>query len=371
MRTFRFLGFLLAFAASAASAQSAWDAADWPRTDFSRHSVNLGEIQSGGPRKDGIPAIDRPRFESVRAAQRWIKPHEPVIALRLGEDARAYPLQILIFHEIVNDRFASMPVTVTFCPLCNASMAFDLRVGPAVLDFGTTGLLRKSDLVMYDRQTESWWQQFTGTGIVGRYANAVLRRVPSQIVSFAEFADTAPGGRVLSRDTGFARPYGRNPYLGYDSIDRTPFLLSETPDKRLPPMERVISVTIGKRQRVYPFAALEGQPVINDELAGAPIAILSRGGMASPLDSERIERGRRIPAASAFSRRIDGQVLRFAQRDGRIVDETTGSEWNLLGDAVAGPLKGKRLVPLDSGVHFAFAWLAFNPDTEIWVAPGR
>ena len=371
MRALRFTGLLLALAAPAALAQFAWDKAEWPKTDFSRHSVDLREIQTGGPRKDGIPAIDRPRFDSVRAAQRWLRPREPVIAVRLGNDARAYPLQVLMFHEIVNDQVGGFPVAVTFCPLCNASMVFERRAGTVVLSFGTTGMLRKSDLVMYDRQTESWWQQFTGAGIVGRYANTTLERLPSQIVSFEEFAATFPGGKVLTRDTGFERPYGRNPYVGYDSIDRTPFLFSDPVDKRLPPMERVISVTIGKRQRIYPFGALEKTPVINDELDGEPIAIVSRGGMASPLDQEQMERGRRIPAAAVFSRRFDGQVLEFASRHGKIIDLATGSEWSLLGEAVAGRLKGKRLMPLDSGVHFAFAWLAFNPDTEIWRAPER
>src|SRR3990172_5016951 len=152
MRAFLFTGLLLAFAAPAAMAQFAWDKAEWPKTDFSRHSVDLREIQSGGPRKDGIPAIDRPGFESVRAARLWLKPREPVIALRVGSEARAYPLQILMFHEIVNDKIGGVPVAVTFCPLCNASMVFERRAGSVVLDFGTTGMLRQSDLVMDDRQ---------------------------------------------------------------------------------------------------------------------------------------------------------------------------------------------------------------------------
>ena len=366
MRIFWLPGLLLASVTQATLAQFAWDKADWPKTDFSRRTVEFYEIQSGGPRKDGIPAIDRPVFDSVQAVRRWLKPQEPVISLRVGDEARAYPLQILMFHEIVNDRIGAVPVAVTFCPLCNASMVFERRVGNVVLDFGTTGMLRKSDLVMYDRQTESWWQQFSGAGIVGRHANAALRRLPSQIVSFEEFSTSYPNGKVLSRSTGFHRPYGSNPYLGYDRIDQSPFLFTDPVDKRLPPMERAISVTIDARQRVYPFAALEKQPIINDELGGEPIAILSRGGMASPLDDARIERGRKIPAASAFSRRLDGQVLQFAQRNGKIVDTVTDSEWSLLGEALSGRLKGKRLVPLDSGVHFAFAWLAFNPDSEIW-----
>jgi len=147
---------------------------EWPRTDFSKRTVALDEIDSGGPPKDGIPAIDRPRFVTPAEARGWLDPREPVIVLELNGETRAYPLQILMFHEIVNDTVGGQPVTVTFCPLCNASIVFDRRVGGAVLDFGTTGKLRKSDLVMYDRQSESWWQQFTGKGIVGRHAGATL-----------------------------------------------------------------------------------------------------------------------------------------------------------------------------------------------------
>ena len=176
---------------------------------------------------------------------------------------------------------------------------------------------------MYDRQTESWWQQFTGKGIVGHYAGAALRRVPSEIVSFADFMAAHPTGLVLSRETGSARPYGRNPYAGYDNIDQSPFLFTGKKDDRLPPMERALSVSAGAKHRLYPLTLLERHAVLNRELAGLPYVVFSKGGMASPLDAERIEAGRRIPA------------------------------------------KGKRLPAVDSGVHFAFAWLAFNPDSEI------
>jgi Protein of unknown function (DUF3179) len=203
-----------------ASAQTSEDH-EWPKTDFSRRTVELAEIESGGPPKDGIPAIDRPRFVGVPAARAWLKGKEPVIVLRMGRDARAYPLQILMYHEIVNDSVNGVPVAVTFCPLCNASIVFERRVGERVLDFGTTGRLRFSDLVMYDRQTESWWQQFTGRGIVGHYAGTGLKKIASEIVSFADFAAAHPTGLVLSRETGYPRPYGRNPYTGYDSIDQS------------------------------------------------------------------------------------------------------------------------------------------------------
>ena len=352
-------------AAGAAVAQTAQDVADWPKTDFSRRTVELSEIESGGPPKDGIPAIDRPRFVSTRVARAWLKPVEPVIVLRIGREARAYPIQILMFHEIVNDMVGAVPVAVTFCPLCNASMVFDRRVGMQVLDFGTTGRLRFSDLVMYDRQSESWWQQFTGKGIVGRFAGTALKTIPSEIVAFEDFEAAHRTGLVLSRESGHARPYGRNPYAGYDRIDQSPFLFSSAADKRLPPMERVLSVSAGGKHRIYPLTLLEKHGVSNRELGGVPYVVFAKGGMASPLDRALIHEGRPIPAATAFDRRLDGRVLEFVLREGRFVDGATGSEWNLLGEAVAGPLKGRRLEQLESGVHFAFAWLAFNPQSEI------
>ncbi len=361
----RLVGLLAFVVGGATAAQTFFDRAEWPKTDFARRTVELAEIQSGGPPKDGIPAIDRPRFVSPETAKAWLKAKEPVIALRLAGERRAYPLQILMFHEIVNDEVAGQPVAVTFCPLCNASFVFDRRVDGQVLDFGTTGRLRKSDLVMYDRQTESWWQQFNGTGIVGRYAGTKLRVLPSEIVAFEDFAAAYPGGKVLSRETGHSRPYGRNPYRGYDRIDQSPFLFSDPVDKRLPPMERVLSVAAGGEQRIYPFAVLEKASEINAELAGVPYVVFVKTGTASPLDAERIADGRAIPAATAFDRRLDGRVLEFRSRSGKTVDAATGSEWNLFGEAVSGPLRGKQLLPVESGVHFAFAWLAFNPESEI------
>ena len=361
----RVLSAALLFAVTTAAAQMEPDRRDWPRTDFSRHTVDFAEIESGGPPRDGIPAIDRPRFVAVRAAREWLKPREPVIVLRIGAEARAYPIQILIYHEIVNDTLAGVPVAVTFCPLCNASMVYDRRAAGTTLDFGTTGKLRYSDLVMYDRQTESWWQQFTGKGIVGRYAGRELERLPSAIVAFEDFAAAYPAGEVLSRDTGHLRPYGRNPYAGYDRIDQSPFLYTGKRDPRLPPMERVLSVSVGGKHRLYPLSAFGRYTVANQEMGGVPYVVIGKPGMASPLDRSRIDEGREIVAAAAFDRRLGGEVLEFAERDGRIVDARTGSEWNVLGEALAGPLKGKRLAPLDSGVHFAFAWLAFNPDSEI------
>src|SRR5438552_4540072 len=198
--------------------------AGW-KTDFARHCVPLSEITSGGPPRDGIPPLDRPTFDEAALADTWLEPQEPVIVVAEANEARAYPLQILIWHEIVNDTLAGRPVVVTFCPLCNTSLVYDRRVGGRELNFGTTGDLRYSDLVMWDRQTESWWQQATGEAIVGELTATRLERVPSAVFSYEQFKLAYPGGAVLSRDgataetrakTGQGRRYGQNPYVGYD-----------------------------------------------------------------------------------------------------------------------------------------------------------
>ncbi|MFQ5799057.1 MAG: DUF3179 domain-containing (seleno)protein, partial [Bacteroidota bacterium] len=166
---------------------------EWQRTDFTKSSVDLDEIMSGGPPKDGIPPIDKPLFVSFDEADSWLAAVEPVIGLDIDGEARAYPLQILTWHEIVNDIIADTPVSVTFCPLCNAAIAFDRRVEHEgkmlVLDFGTTGKLRKSDLVMYDRQTESWWQQFTGEAIVGELTGTELTLLAAPLISYKQFRE--------------------------------------------------------------------------------------------------------------------------------------------------------------------------------------
>ncbi|MDH5535604.1 MAG: DUF3179 domain-containing protein [Betaproteobacteria bacterium] len=361
------LALLLGLASAAVSAPTAWRG-EWPRTDFSRHTVPFDEIESGGPPKDGIPAVDRPRFVSQKDAARWLDAREPVIVFEHRGEARAYPLQILMFHEIVNDTVGGTPVAVTFCPLCNASIVFDRRLDGALLDFGTTGKLRKSDLVMYDRQTESWWQQFTGKGIVGCYADATLHQMPSTIAAFADFREAYPLGRVLSRETGYFRPYGKNPYRGYDRIGDQPFLFRDPVDPRLPAMERVLGVTRNGKVRIYPLTALATSPVVNDEVGGETVVVFSREGMLSALDAEVISESRQIPAAAAYSRRLGGRVLTFEPHEKRIVDRETRSVWDIFGRAVDGPLKGQRLRPVDNGVHFAFAWLAFNPGSEVYGA---
>ena len=230
-----------AFAVSAAS-PLIWKM-QWPKTDFSQKSVDLNEIRSGGPGKDGIPAIDNPQFLPLKKIieDKYYGAKEPVISLVLNGDARAYPLQILLWHEIVNDVVGGVPVTVTYCPLCNSAIVFDRRVAGRVLDFGVSGNLRKSDMIMYDRQTESWWQQFLGEGIVGQMTGTKLKMLPARVEAFGRFAARAPGGKVLVPSGNSGRAYGMNPYLGYDTSPR-PFLYNGEMPKGIKPLAYVLAV---------------------------------------------------------------------------------------------------------------------------------
>ncbi len=348
-----------------------YDEMEWPKTDFSQSIVNLDEIYSGGPPKDGIPAIDHPIFISADEAYGWLDFKEPVAVVKIANVTRAYPLQILIYHEIVNDKVAGVPISVTFCPLCNAAIAFERTVGDKVLDFGTTGRLRKSDMIMYDRQTESWWQQFTGKALIGELAGKRLQSLPANIISFEDFLLAYPEGEILSKETGYSRPYGSNPYRGYDRIDDQPFLLNQPADKRLPPMERVLAVQSAGIMRLYPFSLFKATAIIEDQVAKLNVVLFSKEGLYSALDASEIVASRKVFSATAWDRKLDGKILRFKMSEGRILDKNTGSEWNVLGQAVTGPMKGKQLQAVNAGAHFAFVWLAFHPGAEIHVPASK
>ena len=337
------------------------------RTEFSRHTVSYSEVLSGGPPKDGIPAIDNPRFVTVEAAAEWLGPQEPVVLVEVGEAAKAYPLQVLTWHEIINDEVGGVPLTITFCPLCNTAIGFKREFDGQVLDFGTTGRLRYSNLIMYDRQTETWWQQATGAGIAGRYAGSQLAFYPANIISWDEFRSNYPDAEVLSRDTGFNRAYGRNPYAGYDNVNGRPFLYQgpRTPDT-LPPMARVLTVDLVEEAVAYPYDELAQSIVIDDTVAGQPITVFWQPGTASALDSGSIAAGRDVGTGAAFSRELDGRILDFEWQDETIRDRQTSSTWNLLGVATAGTLQGSKLSPVVSINHFWFSWAAFRPETRVF-----
>ena len=344
-------------------------------TDFNKHSVPYSEILSGGPPKDGIPALKEPQFVSVSEADAWLKPAEPVILVQVGEDARAYPIQILIWHEIANDTVGGEPLVVTFCPLCNTAIAFKRTVNPStssgqggqVLDFGTTGRLRYSNLIMYDRQTETWWQQATGEAIAGELTGTQLEFYPAAIISWQDFKAAHQDGRVLSRETGYPRDYGHNPYVGYDDVNNPPFLYRGpvTPDQ-LPPVARVLTLDLNGEAVAYPYETLEKIGVANDMVGGEAVVIFWQPGTVSPLDSASTASGHDVGAAAAFSRMVDERTLTFVAEEGLIKDDETGSTWNVLGVATSGPLAGRQLIQVISVNHFWFSWAAFRPETRIY-----
>ncbi len=337
------------------------------RTDFSRHNVPYREILSGGPPKDGIPSIDAPNFQSTREADEWLEDREPVVFVQVGEDARAYPIQILMWHEIVNDTVGGAPLIVSFCPLCNTAIAFKRTFDGQVLDFGTTGRLRYSNLIMYDRQTETWWQQATGDAIAGEHTGVQLEFYPASMISWADFKELYPDGKVMSRDTGFSRDYGKNPYFGYDDISQSPFLYDGTTPDQLPPMARVLTVDLNHEAVAYPYDVLSQSGVINDSVGGQAIVIFWAEGTASALDTSSIPEGHEVGAAVAYSRIVDDRTLTFELADGKIRDEQTGSVWNIFGYALSGELAGMQLAPVVSINHFWFSWAAFRPATRIYL----
>ncbi len=279
----------------------------WPETDFTQTAVASDEFLSGGPSKDGIPSIDNPQFVRLKAGrtQGWatrLDDREAVISIDIAGDARAYPLRVLIWHEIVNDEVGSVPVSVTYCPLCNASVVFDRRVDNQVLDFGTTGLLRHADLVMYDRQTESWWQQFTGEALVGRLTGRKLRKVPSRLESLAHFRQRYPDGLVLVPNDPRARQYGINPYERYDTGGAPGFLTGEVDTGPLAPMDHVIVFEAGGKPNGVALSYL--QKASRLEVNG--VMLEWRAGQASALDTRNIAEGRDIGNVTV-RRRVQSQ----------------------------------------------------------------
>ena len=278
------------------TAPQCWES-EWPKTDFSKHSISYQEILSGGPPKDGIPSIDKPTFLPVSEIAA-LADTDPVIGVMVNGDARAYPLHILTRHEIVNDVVGGVPVAVTYCPLCNSGIVFDRRVKGRVLEFGTTGKLRNSDLVMYDRQSESWWQQFMGEAIVGDMTGEMLEMLPARLESFANFRARAPKGKVLvPGDT--RRQYGVNPYTFYDTR-KMPygFFTGPFPDG-IGPMVRVIAV--GKEAWSLPLLRRQRK------IAAGDLVLTWEPGQNSALDSPLISKGRDVGNV-VVRRRVDGNM---------------------------------------------------------------
>jgi hypothetical protein len=335
-------------------------------------SIDLDRLLAGGPPPDGIPPIDDPVYESIDDAAEWLEEDSPVMVVDVDGDVRAYPLAILTWHEIVNDTVGGVPLVITYCPLCNSALVFERSVdgpdGAELLDFGTSGRLYQSNLVMYDRQHLNLWTQFEGEGIIGeRFLGTELTRVPAWLFGFGEFRELHPEAQVLSRDTGHNRDYGRNPYTGYDQEGRAPFLFDGELDERFSAMARLVGLADGDDAVAVLLDRLAEERVVTVPVGGRDLAVLWAPGQASALDTATIDEGRDIGQTATFVAEIDGTPVELApgDADGRFVDEISGSTFDLRGRALDGPLEGGQLQAVPHDDTFWFVWVAFKPDTEV------
>ncbi|HEX6197271.1 MAG TPA: DUF3179 domain-containing (seleno)protein [Jiangellaceae bacterium] len=338
---------------------------DMNNPEFPEPLLDTADIMSGGPPPDGIPAIDEPKFEKVEDVN-WLEDTEAVLAVEINGDARAYPFRVMMWHEIVNDTVGDVPIAATYCPLCNSGVAFDRRVGDRVLDFGTSGRLHASNLVMYDRQTESLWPQLTGEAAVGVMTGTQLDFIPISPVGWADFREAHPDGWVLSRDTGHSRDYGANPYAGLDTDpNRDPAFGSTEDDDRLPPMERVIGVHGQDESVTIVRSDLAEAGVLTETLDGEPLVAFHADGQASALEAGSVSGGSDIGTVAVFDPTVEGEELTFSKDGDMFTDEQTGSTWDIFGRAVDGPLEGERLDERPFIDTFWLTWLPADPDTRI------
>jgi len=331
--------------------------------------IDVGAILSGGPPPDGIPPIDDPQFVSVTEADEWINDPEPVLLVDVDGDVRAYPIQIMMWHEIVNDTVGDLPLAVTYCPLCNSAVSFVREVRGVETTFGTSGSLFNANLIMYDRATESLWNQLDGRAVVGVLTGDVLEQYPSSTVSWADLKATKPDAKVLDRNrTGASRNYGTNPYTGLDDPNGQPFLFSGDVDVRAKAMQNIVAMETATDAVAWSLDILSddsGSSATAGEFDGEPIVIFWKSGEASALDTSDISNGKDVGTVGVFSSVADGQELTFTSEDGSYIDDQTSSTWNIFGEAVDGPLEGTTLDPITFVRTFWFSWAAFRPDTDL------
>lgn len=327
--------------------------------------VDPGDLVSGGPPPDSIPALDRPTFQRTSDVH-WVDETEQVLVVDVAGEARAYPVQILTFHEIVNDTVGGVPVAVTYCPLCASGVAFDRRVADRVLSFGTSGRLYLSDLVMFDRQTESLWPQLEGRAVAGALTGTELSVLPAVMLSWDQWQAAHPEGWVLSRQTGHRRPYGSNPYPRYDDKNSVPMFPTGGVDVRMEWFKQpVVGIEIDGDAVAIDVEALRRVGVREIVVGGRTVTVWWLPGARSSLDGLAVGEGREVGTTAAFDPSLDGRLLTFRSADGVVVDDQTGSVWDGLGRAVSGPAAGARLEPVRHVSTFWFAWSGFHEDTRV------
>jgi len=344
-------------------------------TDTTLTNIDLSELMVVLPRGSFV-VLNNPNFVGKEEGLKSFLTKEPVLSVEIDGIAKAYPLNMLSIHEIANDTLSGVSILATFCPLCNAGIVYDRSLKykgkEFLLDFEVSGMLRKSDMVMADKQTETWWQQIEGKGIVGTLVGAELSVIPSLVISVEEFFNRYPHGRILSKKTGIPNAeesYGINYYKNYDDPDNKPydrFFSPEDIDPRLPAMERIVDIRSRGEFKVYPFSAVEKAGVINDEFNEKSVVLFFQPGTISVLDEKEIKDSKDVGMVTVFNPMVDDQLLKFKKMGDKFVDEMTNSVWDITGRCVDGILKGKELQIEPHGNHFAFAWLAFHPETKIY-----
>lgn len=338
--------------------------------EFPDPVIDPSEIISGGPPPDGIPPVDEPVFIPVAENPDILPPSEPVVALEIHGDARAYPVRAMVWHEIVNDVVGGVPVSVTYCPLCNSAATYERVVRGHETTFGTSGMLFASALVMYDRATESLWTHYNGEAVVGLLAGERLVEHPSPLLSWEDFRTNHEGGLVLDwTRTGFERSYGTNPYVGYDDVENAPFLFRGSLDDRAVAMQRVIGIKVEDSSLAIPLALASGDgsaaTVTSVDVGDRSLIVLWKPGQASALDTSTLSGGYGVGSVGVFESVADGAPLSFTAAGGRFLDEQTGSVWTITGVAVEGPLSGSTLERVPHLDTFWFAWSTYEPGTEL------
>lgn len=238
--------------------------------DGTRYLVHPDNILSGGPPKDGIPSIDDPKFVSLEEADEWIADNELVLAIEYEGEKRVYPLQIMVWHEIVNDEIAGDPLLITYCPLCGTGIAYERTIDGEAVEFGTSGKLYNSNLVMYDRNTDTYWSQIDGVAIVGELTGRELKELSINTVAWRDWKREHPDSIVLSQQTGYVRDYGRDPYGSYYE-DSNLFFPVENRDDTIHPKDVIHGIELNGEYRAYREEDIEG--IITDEFQGIPLTI--------------------------------------------------------------------------------------------------
>ena len=330
--------------------------------------VDPEAIISGGPPPDGIPPIDSPQFVSVSEADEWLDDQEGVVYLTVGTETHAYPVQILIWHEVVNDVVAGVPVSVTYCPLCNSAVSYERTIGVHVTTFGTSGRLYASALVMYDRLTESLWTHYDGRAVAGVLTGHELVRIPSPLLAWSDLKQSFPDALVLDRDaTGHNRRYGSNPYVGYDDPDGFPFLFNGTADDRARAMQRVVGVELDGESTAWPLDSISGgsAKATHGFVGDVEVVIFWKSGQVSAVEGGGVGSGRDVGSVGVYSPFVAGSALTFVARGDGFLDLETDTTWDITGRAIEGALQGSILEQVHHFDTFWFAWATYRPNTVL------